>query len=54
MTPDDPMTPPRPAAAHFDPEQNAWVLSRYADVTTALREPHFWPVGGKRLGGLYH
>jgi cytochrome P450 len=44
----DPMTPPRPEAPHFDPAKNAWVLSRYADVWAALREPHLWPVGGKR------
>ncbi len=44
----DPMTPPRPEEARFDAAQNAWVLSRYADVCTALREPHLWPVGGKR------
>ena len=53
MSPDtstvaDPMTPPRPRATHFDPAKNAWVLSRYSDVTAALREPHLWPVGGKR------
>ena len=44
----DPMTPPRPEAPHFDPAQNAWVLSRYPDVWAALREPHLWPVSGKR------
>ena len=44
----DPMTPPRPEAPRFDPEQNAWVLSRYPDVWAALREPHLWPVSGKR------
>ena len=42
------MTPPRPEAPHFDPAQNAWVLSRYPDVWAALREPHLWPVSGKR------
>jgi cytochrome P450 len=47
-TPADPMTPPRPRAPHFDPAKNAWVLSRYPDVWAALREPHLWPVGGKR------
>jgi cytochrome P450 len=44
----DPMTPPRPQPPRFDPAQNAWVLSRYPDVWAALREPHLWPVGGKR------
>ena len=42
------MTPPRPEAAYFDPAQNAWILSRYADVWAALREPHLWPVSGQR------
>src|ERR1035437_6081316 len=42
------MTPPRPEAPRFDPAQNAWVLSRYPDVWAALREPHLWPVSGKR------
>ena len=42
------MTPPRPQAPRFDPAQNAWVLSRYPDVWAALREPHLWPVSGKR------
>lgn len=42
------MTPPRPRAPHFDPAQNAWVFSRYPDVWAALREPHLWPVSGKR------
>lgn len=44
----DPMTPPRPEAPRFDPAKNAWVLGRYSDVWAALREPHLWPVGGKR------
>ena len=30
---------PRPQAPLFDSAQNAWVLSRYADVLAALREP---------------
>jgi cytochrome P450 len=42
------MTPPKPEPPRFDPAQNAWVLSRYADVCAALRDPHLWPVGGKR------
>ena len=48
MSPDNPMTPPKPEPPRFDPAQNAWVLSRYADVCAALRDPHLWPVGGKR------
>jgi cytochrome P450 len=42
------MTPPRPEAARFDPAQQTWILSRYADVWAALREPNLWPVDGKR------
>jgi cytochrome P450 len=42
------MTPPKPEAPRFDAAQNAWILSRYADVCAALRQPHLWPVGGKR------
>jgi cytochrome P450 len=42
------MTPPRPEPPRFDPAKNAWVLSRFPDVWAALREPHLWPVGGKR------
>jgi cytochrome P450 len=46
--PADPMTPPPPEAARFDTVQQAWILSRYADVWAALREPNLWPVNGKR------
>jgi cytochrome P450 len=42
------MTPARPEAARFDAVQNAWVLSRYRDVSAALRDPNLWPVNGKR------
>lgn len=39
QTPADPLSPPRPEAPHFDPALGAWVLSRYADVLAAFREP---------------
>jgi len=42
------VAPPRPEAAYFDAAQNAWILSRYADVWAALREPNLWPVSGQR------
>jgi cytochrome P450 len=35
----DPLSPPRPAAPYRDPSREAWVLSRYADVLAAFREP---------------
>ncbi|MEO8371628.1 MAG: cytochrome P450 [Candidatus Solibacter sp.] len=35
-------------AALFDEGQGAWVLSRFADVWAALRDPNLWPVSGKR------
>jgi len=44
----DPLTPPRPQTAYFDPAQNAWILSRYRDVWAALREQNLWPVSGQR------
>jgi cytochrome P450 len=40
----DVMVPPPPAAPYFDREHGGWILSRYADVTTALRESRLWPV----------
>lgn len=30
---------------HFDPDLKAWVLSRYADVSAALRDPRLGPSG---------
>ncbi len=42
------MTPPRPSPPHFDTEQGAWILSRYADVSAAMRDPNLWAVNGKR------
>jgi cytochrome P450 len=35
----DPLLPPQPVAPYHDPSREAWVLSRYADVLAALREP---------------
>jgi cytochrome P450 len=35
----DPLSPAPPQGAYFDRVLNAWVLSRYADVLAALREP---------------
>jgi cytochrome P450 len=43
----DPFTPPPPEPPHFDEAQNAWVLSRYADVLEALQNPHLWPDGAE-------
>jgi hypothetical protein len=37
----DPLLPPRPVAPYYDPSQDAWVISRHADVLAALREPRF-------------
>lgn len=41
-------SPLRPAAPFFDPAQNAWVLSRYADVLAGLREPALRQAGPQR------
>jgi cytochrome P450 len=41
------MSPSVPEAAHFDSSRCAWVLSRYADVLAALREPRLWPVAAR-------
>ena len=35
----DPLSPPPPCDAAFDSDPDAWVLSRYADVLAAFREP---------------
>ncbi len=44
----DPLSPPRPCDAAFDSDLDAWILSRYADVLAALREPTLWPVAAPR------
>src|SRR5580692_5679335 len=33
-----------PRAAYFDDALHAWILSSYADVSSALYEPQLWPV----------
>jgi len=35
--------PPPPGPPYFDQRQGGWILSRYADVSAALREPRLWP-----------
>ena len=42
------VAPPRPGAPYFDSAQNAWVLSRYADVLAALREPALRQAGPQK------
>src|ERR1039458_2659345 len=39
-----PSSPPRPARAYFDSSPDAWVLSRYADVLAAFRDPRLWTI----------
>jgi len=41
----DPLHPPPPEPSFYDRAREAWVLSRYADVAAAFREPRLWPVG---------
>ncbi len=36
---DDPLSPSRPASPFYDCVRHGWVLSRYADVLPALRDP---------------
>jgi cytochrome P450 len=43
--PTDPLAPPPSRSAHFDEAAEAWILSRYADVTAAFREPRLWTIG---------
>lgn len=48
----DPLTPAPPCEAAFDCSLHAWVLSRYADVSAAFREPALWPVAARNSGDL--
>ncbi|MBV8551204.1 MAG: cytochrome P450 [Acidobacteriaceae bacterium] len=41
----DPLLPPPPGAPYYDSAMDTWVLSRHADVSTALREPRLRPTG---------
>src|ERR1051325_6650256 len=41
----DPLAPAPPRPAYFDDAAGAWVLSRYADVTAAFRDPRLWTIG---------
>src|SRR5436305_14554855 len=41
----DPLAPAPPRPAYFDEAVEAWVLSRYADVTAAFRDPRLWTIG---------
>lgn len=43
----DPFRPAAPVAAYFDAGQNAWLLSRYADVFAGLRESALAQTAGK-------
>jgi cytochrome P450 len=48
----DPLTPLPPREAAFDTDRGAWVLSRYADVAAAFREPALWPVAARQQSNL--
>ena len=43
-------SPEPPELPFFDRNLNVWVLSRYGDVTEALREPRLVPVSGRSAG----
>jgi cytochrome P450 len=43
-----PQPPALPSAPFFDPAENAWMVSRYADVLAALREPALRPGGPQK------
>jgi cytochrome P450 len=40
---EDPLSPPEPCDARFDPALDAWVLSRHSDVVAAFRKTRLWP-----------
>ena len=42
---DPPLRTQAPKPPYFDRDRGVWVLSRYADVLSAFREPNLWPVG---------
>ncbi len=46
----DPLTPQPPREAAFDADLDAWILSRYADVSEAFREPALSPVSARGTG----
>src|SRR5438045_1839428 len=41
----NPKPPVPPREAYFDTAEDAWILTRYANVTAALRETNLWPPG---------
>src|ERR1700719_975163 len=43
----DDLSSPPPGAPYFDPASDEWILSRYADVLSAFRDPRLWPVGSR-------
>ena len=46
----DPLSPLLPESPYFDAALDAWVLSRYADVMAAFRDPQMAPVGPRSKG----
>lgn len=48
----DPLSPPPPEHPRYDRELGTWVLSRYADVIAALREPRLRPRNTERSDSL--
>jgi cytochrome P450 len=44
----DALSPPTPQPAHFEPARGAWILSRYADVLSALHDPALLQEQGKQ------
>jgi cytochrome P450 len=36
-----------PVAPYYDRQREGWILSRYADVVAALREPRLWPAAAR-------